>query len=35
MIGEEDKEEGTLWIITVYEPNILEWEEGFVKRRKR
>ena len=34
-IDEENKEEGILWIITVYEPNILEWEEGFEKRRKR
>ncbi|MEW6326666.1 MAG: DUF4258 domain-containing protein [Thermodesulfobacteriota bacterium] len=26
--------EEMLWIITVYEPTILEWEEGFEKRRK-
>jgi len=30
-----DEEEGMLWIITVYEPNLLEWEEGFEKRRKK
>jgi hypothetical protein len=35
VIEEEDKEEGMLWVITVYEPNILEWQEGFEKRRKR
>jgi hypothetical protein len=35
IIGEENKEDGMLWIITVYEPNVFEWEEGFEKRRKR
>jgi hypothetical protein len=35
VIDEEDKEEGMLWIITVYEPNILEWQEGFEKRREK
>jgi len=29
-----DEIEEMLWVITVYEPNILEWEEGFKKRRK-
>jgi len=35
VIDDENKEEGILWIITVYEPNILEWEKGFEKRRRR
>ena len=35
VIDEENKGEGILWIITVYEPNILEWEERFEKRRRR
>jgi hypothetical protein len=35
ILGEDNHEEGMLWIITVYEPNVLEWEEGFEKRRKR
>jgi len=35
VIDDQNKEEGMLWIITVYEPNILEWQEGFEKRRKR
>jgi hypothetical protein len=29
-----DEEEPMLWIITVYEPDLFEWEEGFEKRRK-
>ena len=29
-----DEGEDMLWIITVYEPTLLEWEEGFEKRRK-
>ncbi|TRZ88390.1 MAG: DUF4258 domain-containing protein [Methanosarcinales archaeon] len=29
-----DETEEMLWIITVYEPTILEWKEGFEKRRK-
>lgn len=29
-----DESEEMLWIITVYEPTLLEWEEGFNKRRK-
>jgi len=29
-----DETEEMLWIITVYEPTILEWEEDFEKRRK-
>jgi len=24
-----------LWIITVYEPNLSEWEIGFKKRRRK
>jgi len=35
VIDDQNKEEGMLWIITVYEPNILEWQEGFEKRRRR
>ena len=34
VIDDQNKEEGMPWIITVYEPNILEWQEGFEKRRK-
>jgi hypothetical protein len=34
IIDEEDKKEGIIWIITVYEPDISEWKEGFEKRRK-
>jgi hypothetical protein len=30
-----DEDEEMLWIITVYEPILLEWEKGFEKRRKR
>ena len=30
-----DEQEAMLWVITVYEPNLLEWEEGFEKRRKK
>ncbi len=30
-----DEGEEMLWIITVYEPTLLEWEEGFKKRRNR
>jgi hypothetical protein len=29
-----DEEEPMLWVITVYEPDLSEWEEGFEKRRK-
>ena len=29
-----DEEEPMLWVITVYEPDLFEWEEGFDKRRK-
>jgi hypothetical protein len=29
-----DEEEPMLWIITVYEPDLSEWEEGLEKRRK-
>jgi hypothetical protein len=29
-----DESEEMLWIITVYEPTILEWKEGFEKRRE-
>lgn len=29
-----DKEE-MLWIITVYEPSLEEWQEGFERRRKK
>ena len=28
-----DEDEPMLWVITVYEPNPTEWEEGFEKRR--
>jgi hypothetical protein len=35
VIDEENKEEGMVWVITVYEPDISEWHEGFEKRRKR
>jgi len=35
VIDDQNKEEGMPWIITVYEPNILEWQEGFEKRRRR
>ncbi len=28
-----DEDETMLWVITVYEPNRNEWEEGFDKRR--
>jgi len=27
--------DGMLWVITVYEPKVEEWEEGFRTRRKR
>lgn len=30
-----DEDEDRLWIITVYEPTLLEWEKGYEKRRKR
>lgn len=30
-----DKNEALLWVITVYEPSLTEWEEGFKKRRRR
>ena len=29
-----DKKEPMLWVVTVYEPSLSEWEEGFEKRRK-
>lgn len=29
-----DSEEQILWIITVYEPSMEEWEEGFRRRRE-
>ena len=29
-----DEEEPILWVITVYEPDLSEWEEGFERRRK-
>lgn len=29
-----DKDEEMLWLITVYEPTLDLWEEGFDKRRK-
>jgi len=29
-----DVEEPILWVITLYEPNLEEWQEGFKKRRK-
>lgn len=29
-----DEIEEMLWIITVYEPSLSDWEEGFEKRRK-
>lgn len=29
-----DEEEPMLWVITAYEPDLSEWEEGFEKRRK-
>jgi hypothetical protein len=35
VIDEEDEKEEMAWIITVYEPNISEWMEGFEKRRKK
>jgi hypothetical protein len=28
-----DSEDEMVWVITVYEPNIVEWEEGFTQRR--
>lgn len=28
-----DEEEPMLWVITVYEPTLLEWEDGFERRR--
>ena len=30
-----DEDEKILWIITVYEPTLLEWEEGFQRRKER
>ena len=30
-----DAIDGMLWVITVYEPKVEEWEEGFRTRRKR
>ncbi len=30
-----DREEKMLWIITVYEPNLEEWHEGFERRKKK
>ena len=35
VIDENNLEDGMLWVITVYEPDISEWQEGFKKRRKR
>jgi len=35
MVVALDEDEEMLWIITVYEPTLLEWEEGFEKRRKK
>ena len=35
VIDDENKEGGMVWVITVYEPDISEWQEGFEKRRKR
>jgi hypothetical protein len=35
VIDDENKEKRMLWVITVCEPNISEWHEGFEKRRKR
>lgn len=29
-----DEEEPMLWAITVYEPDLFEWQEGFEKRRR-
>jgi hypothetical protein len=29
-----DEEQEMVWIITVYEPNLMDWEVGFRKRRK-
>ena len=29
-----DPEEPTVWVVTVYEPKLEEWEEGFKKRRQ-
>jgi hypothetical protein len=28
-----DEEEPMLWLITVYEPSLTDWEEGFERRR--
>ncbi len=30
-----DTEEQLLWVITVYEPNLEEWEPGFQRRRHK
>ena len=30
-----DEDEPMLWLITVYEPNLTEWEEGFEYRRNQ
>ena len=30
-----DEKEPILWIITAYQPNLLEWDESFEKRRRK
>jgi hypothetical protein len=30
-----DEDEPMLWVITVYEPNLIDWEEGFEYRRNQ
>lgn len=34
VIAMEEKEAPLVWLITVYEPSLDQWEKGFLKRRK-
>ena len=35
MVAALDEVKKFLWVITVYEPSLEEWEEGFEKRRNK